>query len=232
MTRVVDSWSAQYRRRREIGARFGDIFSLPLVKRAGPLLARLAANAKTVLELGAGDRRKERQLKCRFPQLEYASLDVDSQGQHDYRDWAEVNRSFDLIFAFEVVEHIPLAQLPGWIREAAAHLNPGGFFLCTTPNVYYPPDYLRDITHCTPLCFDELGALIESAGLQVTSICRVYHDPLHRRLLKRYAFLWLFRMLGIDFARQIVVTARRGAETDRSVADQGGKQHLPVPSAA
>ena len=74
--------------------------------------------------------------------------------------------------------------------------------------------YLRDITHLTPLCYDEFGAVIESTGLRVERIDRVYHDPLHRLLLRRFAFGWLFRLLGIDYARQIVVSARRPVEDD------------------
>ena len=47
------------------------------------------------------------------------------------------------------------------------------------------------------------------AGLRVERMVRIYHDPLHRKLLRRYAFGWLFRLIGIDFSRQIVLVARR-----------------------
>ncbi len=40
-------------------------------------------------------------------------------------------------------------------------------------------------------------------------IVRIYHDPVHRKLLRRYLFGWLFRMISIDFARQIVLVARK-----------------------
>ncbi|HVX62297.1 MAG TPA: hypothetical protein VHC19_16895, partial [Pirellulales bacterium] len=80
-----------------------------------------------------------------------------------------------------------------------------------TPNTYYPPAYLRDVTHRTPLCYDELAALVASAGGRVVRINRVYHDPIHRKLMRRYLFGWLFRMIGIDFARQIVLIAEKPA---------------------
>jgi hypothetical protein len=54
-----------------------------------------------------------------------------------------------------------------------------------------------------------LAALVEGAGLHVERIARIYHDPLHRKLLRRYLFGWLFRLIGIDFARQIALVARR-----------------------
>ena len=87
-------------------------------------------------------------------------------------------------------------------------LEPGGRLILSTPNTYYPPAYLRDATHRTPLCYDELAGLLAAAGYEVEAIYRIYHDPLHRRLLRQYVFGWLFRLIGIDFARQIVVVAR------------------------
>jgi len=213
----IPSWSAQYNGRRAIAARFGSVFALPVVKRIRDLLVPQAFDGAKVLEVGAGDRSKGWMLQSRFPNLVYESLDIDVCGEHDYQDWSQVHRQFDVIFALEVVEHISGDELPGWFGEVACHLKPGGLFVCSTPNIFYPPDYLRDITHRTPLCFDELGALAEAAGLQVTHIGRVYNDPLHRILFKRYLFGWLFRMLGIDFARQIVLTARSTAETKNAL---------------
>jgi hypothetical protein len=78
----------------------------------------------------------------------------------------------------------------------------------STPNTYYPPAYLRDATHRTPLCYDELAGLLAAAGWDVQRVVRIYHDPVWRNIARRYLFGWLFRLIGIDFARQIVVVAR------------------------
>jgi hypothetical protein len=86
----------------------------------------------------------------------------------------------------------------------------------STPNTFFPMAYLRDVTHRTPLCYDELGALVIGAGLRVEQIVRIYHDPIHRKLLRRYAFGWLFRLISVDFARQIVLVGRKGEEEARS----------------
>jgi hypothetical protein len=91
---------------------------------------------------------------------------------------------------------------------------PGGRLVLSTPNTYYPPAYLRDVTHRTPLCYDELAGLVGAAGLEVERIARVYHDPVHRAFLRRYLFGWLFEMIGIDFARQIILVARKAPGTD------------------
>lgn len=217
MSTGVSSWSQQYRGRKEIASRFGAVFSLPLAKRASGLLLETAQSGDRVLEVGAGDRRKRDALRRRFQDISYKSLDIDTEGNHDFRDWAQVNESFDLIFAFEVVEHIGIDDLPEFIAQAADHLAPGGRLLLSTPNIYYPPDFLRDVTHRTPLCYDELGSLVESTGLRTESIYRIHHDPLHRKLLKRYVFGWLFKLLGIDYAKQIVLIAEKPAAVSLSM---------------
>ena len=143
-----------------------------------------------------------------------ASMDIDACGEHDYSSMEGIDRRFDLVYAFEVAEHIDRQQLAPWVESLARLVKPGGRLVLSTPNTFYPPAYLRDITHLTPLCYDEFGAVIESTGLRVERIDRVYHDPLHRMLLRRYAFGWLFRLLGLDYARQIVVSARRPMGTE------------------
>jgi hypothetical protein len=45
--------------------------------------------------------------------------------------------------------------------------------------------------------------------LDVLRVVRIYHDPVHRKMLRRYLFGWLFRLIGIDFARQIGLVAER-----------------------
>jgi SAM-dependent methyltransferase len=211
-----DSWSAQYAARREIADRFGDVFALPLAKRPRSVLLEQLGDDARVLEVGAGDRRLQRVLEARQRNVVYRSLDVDPHGRHDFRDWSEVDEAFDLVFAFEVVEHVDVADLADLLANVKRALKPGGRLVLSTPNIYYPPAYLRDVTHRTPLCFDELGGLVERAGLRVTRLLRTYNDTLLRRLLKRYALGWLFRTLGIDFARQIVLVAENPAETRAS----------------
>ena len=218
MSTGVSSWSRQYRGRKEIASRFGPVFSLPLAKRASGLMLETAQSGDRVLEVGAGDRRKGDALRRRFQHISYKSLDIDTEGDHEFRNWSQVDESFDLIFAFEVVEHIGIDDLPDFLGQAADHLAPGGRLLLSTPNIFYPPDFLRDVTHRTPLCYDELGSLVESTGLRTENIFRIHHDPLHRLLLKRYAFGWLFRMLGIDYAKQIVLIAEKPAAVSLSMS--------------
>jgi 2-polyprenyl-3-methyl-5-hydroxy-6-metoxy-1,4-benzoquinol methylase len=229
------SWSLQYARRKTAAQRFGkSVFDLPVVKRLRDLVVAAVPAQGRVLEVGAGERKIERLLAQHRPSVRYESFDIDPHGEHAYRDWSEVTSAlaghvgeslrdsptrlgetrpraggFDCVLALEVIEHLPLEEIPPWLSQLTAVLRPGGRLILSTPNTFCPPAYLRDATHRTPLCYDELAGLVAGAGLQVERICRIYNDPLPRFFLRRYAFGWLFRLLGIDFARQIALVARR-----------------------
>jgi len=203
------SWSAIYAARRGAQAKFGRVFQLPIARRVREVLATCITADARVLEIGAGDRHLAQWLARTKPHVSYRSLDIDPEGQHDYRDLADVTESLECVFALEVVEHLALEQVPPWLAQIRARLVPGGWLVLSTPNTYYPPAFLRDATHRTPWCYDELAGFVAASGLEVERIFRIYHDPIHRAFLRRYAFGWLFRLIGIDFARQIVLVARR-----------------------
>jgi SAM-dependent methyltransferase len=203
------SWSEQYIFRRAIAARFGRVFDLPLERRVRDVLLAVVRDQNDVLEVGAGDRRMKELLAQKLRGVDYRSMDIDPHGAHDYRTLEEVDRAFDCIFSFEVAEHITFDELPAWFKKLAALIKPGGHLALSTPNTFYPPAYLRDASHRTPLCYDELGGMLEASGLRVTRIVRIYNDPMWRMIARRWLFGWLFRLIGIDFARQIVVVAQK-----------------------
>lgn len=209
-TGVEHSWSTLYRFRKHAARQLGPLYSLPLVKRASDVLLQTVRPCQRVLEVGAGDRRMKAKLDRLDSGVRYESLDVDPQGNHDYRDLVEVAGPYDLVFAFEVIEHLPVDDIVPWLAALRERTRSGGKLLLSTPNTYYPPAYLRDATHRTPLCYDELAALCIAGGWHVERVHRVYHDPVHRTFARRYLFGWLFRLLGLDFARQIVLVARKG----------------------
>jgi len=212
------SWSTLYAARRRASEQFGkNVYRLPIVRRVRDLVIPEILDGERVLEIGAGDRRLEVLLAKHRRWVHYYSLDSDPCLPHDYRDLSEVTEGFDCVVALEVVEHLTIAELYSLLCSVSELLAPGGRLVVSTPNTFYPPAYLRDATHRTPLCYDELAGLVSSAGLNVARIVRVYHDPLHRKLLRRYAFGWLFRLLGLDFAKQIALVARKDEADQRRV---------------
>jgi SAM-dependent methyltransferase len=204
-----NSWSEQYKFRREVAARFGRVFELPLARRVRDVLLEVVRDGDEVLEVGAGDRRMRELLEKKRSGVVYRSMDIDPRGAHDYHTLEEIDRTFDCVFAFEVAEHIESDALGNWFVGLKNLLKPTGHLVLSTPNTFYPPAYLRDASHRTPLCYDEFGGLLEARGFRVTRIVRIYNDPLWRMFARRFLFGWLFRLIGIDFARQIVVVAEK-----------------------
>jgi 2-polyprenyl-3-methyl-5-hydroxy-6-metoxy-1,4-benzoquinol methylase len=205
-----------YAHRRRVAGRFGRWFRLPLVRRAEDVVVASTPSRGALLEVGAGARRLAARLATHRPDCVYESMDIDpayahDADPHDYGDLAEIERTYDCVVALEVIEHLSIEAIPGWLASLAALITPGGRLVLSTPNTFYPPAYLRDATHRTPLAYDELGGLVEHAGLHVERIARVHNDAIHRRLLRRVVFGWLFRLLGLDFAPQIVLVATRAS---------------------
>jgi hypothetical protein len=100
--RSDQSWSQLHSFRRAAAQRLGDIYSLPIAKRASDLLVRHANSGNRILEIGAGDRRMQTKLTRHCGPVRYESVDPDPQGNHDYRDLAEVAGTYDLVFAFDL----------------------------------------------------------------------------------------------------------------------------------
>jgi len=194
-----------------IAARFGDIWALPIRRRYSHVLLELGRCGERVLHIGAGDCHLAGVLGEAWGDVSYASCDIDTDGGHDFHALEDIpdDGTFDLIFGFEVIEHMTLEAAGAAIAESCRLLQPGGTLVLSTPNIFYPPGFLRDATHLTPFCYDELGALATLGGLEVESIYRLYHDSLVKKLLRRVVFYPVFLLLGIDFARQILLVARR-----------------------
>ncbi|MBI2373520.1 MAG: methyltransferase domain-containing protein [Deltaproteobacteria bacterium] len=205
---MTSSWSDLSTHRRRVRDRFGDIYRLPIRYRARDIVLAELHDGQRCLEVGAGDRRMKQRILSRFPRVSYESMDVDERGAHEYKSLDEVKGAYDCIFSLEVVEHLTLDEIERWLLRLSELLSPGGILILTTPNVYHPPAFLRDATHRTPLAHDELGGLLEAAGFTVEHIFRIHYAPPLRRLAVRFCFGWLFRLLGLDFARQILAIAR------------------------
>lgn len=207
----VADWSNLYQHRKAIADGFAaGIWSVPLEKRYHTVLDRLGRRGMRVLEVGAGARALQQRLEARWGEVDYMSCDIDQSQPHDFYNIDEVTGSYDLVVGLEVIEHLPLDAAKHLVARAWDLLEPGGRIALTTPNTFYPPAYLRDATHITPFCFDELGGLLRAAGFEVTGLFRLHHDALLKKLLKRVLLYPLYRIVGIDFAHQIMVVGRKG----------------------
>ena len=104
------SWSRLYEQRREIEHRFGRVWSLRVRRRYLDLVIENCADGQTYLEIGAGQRRLAQHVNKHFPESVYKSMDVDARQTHDYYSLEDIEETFDRIFMFEVIEHLPMAD--------------------------------------------------------------------------------------------------------------------------
>lgn len=207
-------WSRLYAARNTVTRVFPSIWRIPVVKKEMDRLARHARPGATLLEVGAGDRRFERKIKAVCPDVRYKSFDIDRSTAQDYHDIDAIEGRYDLVYAFEVIEHMAPQQGLQMLRKLRTHLAPGGTLLLGTPNLYHPHRYFGDLTHVTPYKYEELGALLVLAGYRVKGFYRIYNDSFVRRAIRLHLGTWLHRWLAIDFAHTMLVEAEADAEAD------------------
>lgn len=202
-------WSKLYQHRRATQKRYPRIWSLPLKKRHHQLVTEHLAEIDSILELGAGSRNFGELIRKRKPAIDYKSFDIDRTHRHDFHRLEDISGDYDAVCMFEVIEHVRPELALTMLRTAERHLKPGGLLFVTTPNTFHPPEYLRDATHITPWCYDELGAIVQLAGFELVAVYRLYQDPLLKKFARRFVFQPLFRLLGLDFAKQVIALGRK-----------------------
>jgi len=205
-------WSQLFKHRSGVKDRYTSIWSLPIAPRYSDVLFAESKNPASLLEIGAGDRDLQKKIFRKWPDCAYFSFDVDRNGDHDFYELEDVSGKYDLVCMFEIIEHVSPPLALAILKKCYEVLNPGGVLMVTTPNIYYPPGYLRDATHVTPWCYDELGGIATLAGFEVKKLVRLYKESLLEQFVRRYCAYPLFRLLRIDFAKQIMLVASKPAK--------------------
>ena len=203
------SWSRLFEHRDKIHERYPDIWDLKILRKRFPLMLETIRDGERVLDMGASNRNLEGRLKHHFPRLIYKSMDIDREQFHDFYSLEEIRERFDVVFLFEVIEHLDLEEGVRLLMRIYDLLDPGGRLILTTPNVFNPSRYWRDATHKVAYCYDELAGLLVAQHFQVRAMYRTYSDAFLRYLFRIYVMAPLHRYLGIDFAKSILIVAEK-----------------------
>jgi len=203
------SWSKLFEYRDQIHQMYRNIWDIKILRKRFPLMVKTIRDGEKVLDIGASNRNLQDRLRRHFPKLIYKSMDIDREQFHDFYSLEEIQEFFDVVFLFEVIEHLNIEEGVQLLKKIYNLLNGGGRLILTTPNVFNPSRFWRDATHKVAYCYDELGGLLLSQGFQIKIMYRTYSDAFHRYLFRLYIMAPLHRYLGIDFAKSILVIAEK-----------------------
>ena len=203
------SWSRLFEYRSSVHKRYSRLWDLRIVRKRVPFILKYLREGESVLEVGAFNRDLADRIKKHCPQVRYKSMDIDPTYPHDYASFEEIKETFDLVLLFEVIEHLTPDDGREMVAKIHGVLRQGGRVIVTTPNVYTPGQYWKDITHLTPYHYEELGGAFLRQGFELVEINRLHSEPFLRFFLKAYFFLPLFRFLGVDFTKSILLVARK-----------------------
>ena len=202
-------WSEQLRLRERVHQKYPEVWTLKIIKKRLPIILKYLRDGEALLEVGASNRDLEGRIRKYYPKALYKSMDIDPSYSHEYSSFEEIKETFDMVLLFEVIEHLKLDEGRKMVRDIYQILKPGGRVILTTPNIYTPGRYWKDVTHRTAYHYEELGGLLLHQNFEILEICRVFNEPLLSFLMKVYLFSPVFRFLGIDFTKSILVVARK-----------------------
>ena len=176
---------------------------------AARLFVEHLAGARTVLDVGAGDRYWSEVLRRLGIDADYRSADLEPRHNHDYGDFLSVEHRVDAVLMLELLEHLTLEVGLRFIEHAVALLKPGGVLVIGTPNAHHPHwVWSSCVTHIRPWPMQDLWAICKLAGLTRVTVYRQMLVTPRRRLLLP-AQLALSRLLGIDPAHGLLLFARK-----------------------
>jgi SAM-dependent methyltransferase len=176
---------------------------------AARLFVEHLAGARTVLDVGAGDRYWSEVLRRLGIDADYRSADLETRHSHDYGDFLSVEENVDAVLMLELIEHLPLELGLRFIEHAIALLNPGGVLVIGTPNTHHPNwVWSSCVTHIRPWPVQDLWAICKIAGFTQVEVYRQMLVTPRRRLILP-AQLAISRLLGIDPAYGLLLFAHR-----------------------
>ncbi|MEO6594058.1 MAG: methyltransferase domain-containing protein [Planctomycetota bacterium] len=188
--------------------RWPSVFDLRLCDDHYEPAARASLQVRSVLDVGATDRLHEPKARAMWKGVDYRSLDIDRTNKHDYHDFAEVDRQFDLVTLIEVAEHVPPKVAVELMASCFRACRSGGYVLASVPNVF-TPGIQHEWTHIAALHYMDIAGLVAWSGFEVVDMARVYIAGKRQRFLHTRLLHLLHRAMAVDYAQSIVVLGRK-----------------------
>ncbi len=110
-----------------------------------------------------------------------------------------------------MLEHLKPNECQQMIRDCVNVSKPGKFVLFSIPNLL-SDSYWMDFTHQTALSFWDLPTLMSFGGLEIVKGARWFRGTTKRRLLHKYLFYPLHRVINKDFSQSILMLGRKPLE--------------------
>lgn len=171
-------------------------------------------NAKTLLDVGAGDLRVMRRFQAAGYRGEYHTQDIGTEFAYDYATLDDVTRTCDAIFCFDVIEHLSLEDGLRLLDRLMELLAPGGVLIVQTPNARCIRQPLGwDMTHLHCYNAPDLWAFFTACGMECAGYRVRFGAPESGfgRLRAAVSAGVITRLLGADYADNIALIARRPA---------------------
>ena len=173
------------------------------------LVSQRLRAARTVLDVGAGNRHWEEILAAGGVGAEYRSVDTETRHTHDYDDFFAVDEQFDGLLMLELLEHLPLDVGLRFLDHAVDCLAPGGTLVISTPNPAHPNRVAAsDVTHLHGWPAQDLWCLLTIAGLHEIEVHRLLLCTRARRPFVPIQ-LGLAKLLAVDAADALIVLATK-----------------------
>lgn len=201
------SWSTLYKTRREIQRNFPDFWDLEVRKKHLEVILEEVKDGDKILDIGSSTRELRHALidLC-GRSISYKGMDIDRETTQDYYSLGEINEKFNVVFIFEVIEHLTFEDGMHLLSEIHEMLLPGGKLILTTPNAFHPNRYW-EYSHKVTYRYDEIGGILISLGFKVKRIFRIYNDAFFRRLFRIWIAAPLHKYFSVDFAKSILLVA-------------------------
>jgi ubiquinone/menaquinone biosynthesis C-methylase UbiE len=118
------------------------------------MLSRSGLKGGNALDIGCGDGKHTFDLQNMLPDFHFSGADFSERAityarmlapqipfyVQDGTSLQFADASFDAIVSIEVIEHIPVAEVPLFLQEIKRLLKPGGVVVLTTPTTNRPVD--------------------------------------------------------------------------------------------